>query len=122
MNSKTFLLILVAVAFTVSCGQQHKAQKTVDRFLDTYFANKEVIVEIVTFDSTRHLKPDVVEMLRQKAKSDRRFSASIQYVRAVDSQRMMPYSRVRLLEGTDTTYCTFYFDSQLEGVVCFKEN
>ena len=121
MNCKKFFVFLAAVALTFSCGQQHKAQKTVERFLETYCENKEVEAKVVTFDSTHHLKPDIVERLRQEARFDRRFHA-VQYASSAARNRKTPYARVRLTAGEDTTFCTFYFDEQLEGVICFKEN
>lgn len=120
MRLYIYIICVVTVLLTVSCGRQHDAEKTVEEFVAANHTTPDDVdfIKFYDIDSTRILTDSVIVATRERASA--RFRKDISYSK-FNGGRLV-YLRAEYKCGTDTLSATFYLQPTLEGVVAFKEN
>ena len=120
---RLYIIIGIGLLLFASCGQQHQAKEVIKAFIDQHATDPSArsSISIVKFDSTKVLNDSVIQLMRAKADTIRRYQKSIKYAEGAAGQKLY-VARVTYSIG-DTEYNdTYYLDDQLTRVVAFKSN
>ena len=103
-----------------SCGQKHKAESTVEQFIEQYALNPSDLNDrdFENFDSTNVIGDSLLRAMQQSRKP--LFRHPITYPTATTGKGKLFLLRMRFVAHDDTLWHTFYLDQQLEHVVAFK--
>ena len=101
-----------------SCGQQHKAENLVSDFVAENMENPSAIndKDYADLGTTRHISDSLITLMRQRGASG--FKKGITYGKMPSGD--LYFLRMSYISNGDTLQNTFYFDSELSGVVAFK--
>jgi hypothetical protein len=106
--------ISLTVLLLVSCGLQQNAKSLVKDFVEDCLHQDADYLDFTSVDSTRTVTDSVIIALRQQGPED------VPYVER--KGRTLLFIRAKYLVDKDTLSATFYLDSDLTGVVAYKQN
>ncbi len=118
-SSRVPILIILALLFLASCGKQYEAKSLVKDFVKANATEEVNISSFSDLDSTRVISDSVLLALRENVKTDPMFRKGTQ-LSAERKSRTLLYIRMRYLEDTLELSKTFYFNTDLDGIVAFK--
>lgn len=114
---------IIPLMLLTACGQQHKAEGIIERFLDGNLVNSNYKVDYGKLGSTRKLDNKTLREMQQVSKSDPLFKHPIHYG-AYEGLDELLYLRTIIIQEKDTTVRTIYLHPELhdDGVIAMKEN
>lgn len=117
---RSVVICLGILALLSGCGRQHKAESTVNDFVE---ANSAVEVKVLHFgrlDSTVNVTDSLMGVMRQRAESSRNWKNGIVFAPyKQDPKRPLYYVPASYVEGGDTITGAFYLSSDLKKVAGF---
>ena len=111
------VVLLTALAALCGCGPQHKAENTVEDFLENNMKTDGYTVMFTKLDSTRHVSDSAIHAMRAKAEKSVNFNKGIKYGQ---TGKQYQYIKTKICIGKDTLDRTFYLQPDLTAVVAFK--
>lgn len=117
MTAFAVLLLLAA------CSRQQEAESLVKRFMkENLVDNRMAEVRYSHVDSTFYVTDSVVKALRAGAGSIAAYKSPVNYAEGATTPKMM-FMNVRYKDARGNDHRqTFYLDSELTRVICFKGN
>ena len=106
MRARNIIIGGLALLLT-SCGQQYKAEKTVDKISGRDFAD---------VGTTRHISDSLIQIMRHRGAP--LFKQGISYGNVPQGELF--FLRMRFIHKGDTLQNTFYLNQELTEVVAFK--
>ena len=119
MKSRAYIIIGVsALLLFAFCGQQHKAESLVSDFVAENMENPSAISDkdYADLGTTRHITDSLITLMRQRGASGFKNGSTYGKMPSGD----LYFLRMSYISNGDTLQNTFYFDSELSGVVAFK--
>ena len=119
MYTRTRNIILGGlVLLLTACGQQYKAEKAVEAFVDANAIEPSEIAhrDFADIGTTRHISDSLIDVMRHRAAP--LFKNDIPYPPKPSGDLI--YLRMRYIHQGDTLQNTFYLDNELKEVVAFK--
>ncbi|MCD8210792.1 MAG: hypothetical protein LUC37_04525 [Prevotella sp.] len=113
-----------AVLFTLlvnSCGQRHKAEGVIEEFLKENLETSKYSLNVLKVDSTHFLSDSILSVMKENARKSEFFKENINYAQKTPSRKYF-YARTKMYIQKDTLRLTFYLDSEIKGVLAFKED
>ena len=119
MYTRTRNIILGGlVLLLTACGQQYKAEKAVEAFVDANAIEPSEIAhrDFADIGTTRHISDSLIDVMRHRAAP--LFKNDIPYPQKTSGDLI--YLRMRYIHQGDTLQNTFYLDSEAKNVIAFK--
>ena len=119
MYTRTRNIILGGlVLLLTACGQQYKAEKAVEAFVDANAIEPSEIAhrDFADIGTTRHISDSLIDVMRHRAAP--LFKNDIPYPSKPSGDLI--YLRMRYIHQGDTLQNTFYLDSEAKNVIAFK--
>ncbi len=104
-----------------SRGQGHRAEGVINDFLKENLKEGKYSLNVLKVDSTRFLADSMVSLMKKNARKSSVFKANINYDKKTPSKKYF-YARTKMYIQKDTLNLTFYLDSEIKGVLAFKED
>jgi|SRR5574344_544152 hypothetical protein len=118
---KSIIMISSALLLFASCGQQHKAESTVEDMLEDNLTNASQMKVIMheQLDSTRLLTNSNVLLIRKSMADIPYYKKGIKYA-PMPKDNMLMISCVVYQLGNKKYRDTYYLDRSLENVIAIK--
>ena len=119
MYTRTRHIILGGlVLLLTACGQQYKAEKAVEAFVDANAIEPGEIAhrDFADIGTTRHISDSLIDVMRHRGAP--LFKKDIPYPQKPSGDLI--YLRMRYIHKGDTLQNTFYLDNEVKEVVAFK--
>ena len=119
MYTRTRNIILGGlVLLLTACGQQYKAEKAVEAFVDANAIEPSKIAhrDFADIGTTRHISDSLIDVMRHRGAP--LFKKQISYGEKPSGDLI--YLRMRYIHQGDTLQNTFYLDNEVKEVVAFK--
>lgn len=122
MRKKLSIICLAAVLLT-ACGEQHKAEGIIEKFLDANLLNNDYQVSYGKLGSTRKLDDYKLIQMQNASNTDKLFKHPIHYGAYVELGELR-YLKTTIIHEQDTFVRTIYLHPELreDGVMAVKEN
>ena len=122
MKKKLLMTCLTALLLT-ACGEQHKAEGIIEKFLDANLVNSEYRTSYGKLGSTRKLDQHRLVQMQKASIGDKLFKHPIRYG-AYKELGELRYLKTTIIHEKDTFVRTIYLHPELleDGVMAVKEN
>lgn len=110
--------ISVSLLLFASCGQQYRAEKTVEAFVNQNAEDAASLkgIDFADIGTTRHISDSLIQVMRHRGAP--LFKQGITYGQTPQGELF--YLRMRFIHDGDTLQNTFYLNQELNEVVAFK--
>lgn len=117
---RSFVICLGILALLSGCGRQHKAETTVEDFVEANAVGDVKILHIGRLDSTVNVTDSLMQVMRDRVEKSPNWKNGISYAPYQRSaKKPLYYVPVKYVEKNDTLTGAFYLSGDLKTVAGF---